>query len=260
MLQVSYLFPPWAVDDATVAAGGVAPRWFHTKQCRSAGRSPRLHYDVLHITPVLPAAALTWMKRVGATLSFQVRPGLGLGSGLGRSLAARMRTMPQGAQLAARETLAALVHSGALSVRSPTSRVVSPRGLYAASHPLPAGVVCRQVRGTRLAQRPSDTHRLLALMGFTADPDTGLQPASTPAPLPPHSQLPPSRSQAYDASPPAAPPSPSELARWLPAAEVEIQPEPPTDTTRDAAAPPRVARAGRPVKPPPHSSSTCGIS
>jgi hypothetical protein len=87
-----------------------------------------LHYDVLHITPVLPAAALTWMKRVGATLSFQVRPGLGLGSGLGRSLAARMRTMPQGAQLAARETLAALVHSGALSVRSPTSRVVSPRG------------------------------------------------------------------------------------------------------------------------------------
>jgi hypothetical protein len=42
-----------------------------------------LHYDVLHVTPVLPAAALTWMKRVGATLSFQVRPGLGLGLGLG---------------------------------------------------------------------------------------------------------------------------------------------------------------------------------
>jgi hypothetical protein len=75
---VSYLFPPWAVDDDPAAGGGGgggcgAARWFHTQSREAPSESPRIAYDVLHVVPVLPAAALSWMKKPGATMTFEVR-------------------------------------------------------------------------------------------------------------------------------------------------------------------------------------------
>ena len=75
-----------------------------------------------------------------------------------------------------------------------------------------------QVRGTRVADKPSETLRLLALMGFTAHVHVDAvasAPTTTAAAAAPAAPASTARggSQAYDApQPPASPPQPSRAA------------------------------------------------